>query len=674
MAATARYGRWASPLAASDVARAKVSLGELCSDGRALFWLESRPAEAGRVVLVRRADGGPPADHSPDGVSIRSRVHEYGGGALCLVPGHADGAFAYVDQTDQRVWFCDGPAAGDGPGAAVPRPLTPGPARGTEHRHGGLGATADGDWVLAVRETHRQGAAQPARCVVALPTRDGARDAVLLEGHDFYGAPQVDRTGARLAVVVWDHPDMPWDASALVVVRLVRTDHGVGGDDDGATLRAGGTPLTVAGGPAESVGQPAWQDDGSLRFVSDRGGWWQPYVHPDPLDTEAPSTGPVALSAEAAEFHGPDWVLGQTTMAQRPDRSLVARRTAAGRDSLVLFARSESGPGRAGNIAPPTVLPQPCVSISTVCVHGDAVALIGSTPDAPANVWLLAPGQPARPLRPTAPGATALDPRDAAVAEPFSLDGRSGRTVFGTLYRPTLSGTRGPVGQAPPLVVWCHGGPTSSCQAGLDLTLQFFTTRGFAVACVDYAGSSGHGREYRNTLWGRWGVADAEDCLDAALHLAACGDVDARRLAIRGGSAGGMTALNALASGEGFGACASWYGVTDLLCLVDTTHDFEAHYTDRLIGPLPEARALYVERSPVTRAAAMAGSVLLLQGTDDAVVPRQQAERMRAALESAGRPCDLRFFEGEGHGFRRADTLTACLELELGFYLEELRL
>jgi dipeptidyl aminopeptidase/acylaminoacyl peptidase len=666
MAATASYGRWASPLAASDVARAKVSLSELCSDGHALFWLESRPAEAGRVVMVRCADGGPPADHSPPEVSIRSRVHEYGGGAVCLVPGHADGAFAYVDQADQRVWFCDGPAAG-GPGAAVPRPLTPEPPPGTELRHGGLGATADGEWVLAVREAHREGAAPPARRVVALPTRRGAPEATLLGGHDFYGAPRVDGTGGRLAVVVWDHPDMPWDASALVVVSLVRAERS-GADGEEAPLTAG-PPVTVAGGPAESVGQPAWQDDGSLRFVSDRSGWWQPYVHRGPFDVGAPAAEPVALSAEAAEFHGPDWVLGQRTMVQRPDRSLVARRTAAGRDSLVLFGRAD-----APDLAAPSPLPQPCVSISAVCAHGDAVALIGSTPDTPANVWLLAPGGPARPLRPPAAGATALDPADVAVAEPFGLDGRSGRTIFGTLYRPTRSGGRRPAGQAPPLVVWCHGGPTSSCQAGLDLTLQFFTTRGFAVACVDYAGSSGYGRDYRNALWGRWGVADAEDCLDAALHLAGRGDVDPGRLAIRGGSAGGMTALNALASGEGFGACASWYGVTDLLGLVDTTHDFEAHYTDRLIGPLPEALTLYVERSPVARAAAMAGSVLLLQGTDDAVVPPQQAERMLAALESAGLPCDLRFFEGEGHGFRRADTLTTCLEAELGFYLEELRL
>ena len=224
------------------------------------------------------------------------------------------------------------------------------------------------------------------------------------------------------------------------------------------------------------------------------------------------------------------------------------------------------------------------------------------------------------------------------------------------------------------MITWCHGGPTSSCQAGLDLTIQFFTTRGFAVACVDYAGSSGYGRAYRCALWRQWGIADSEDCLDAALHLAARGEIDPQRMAIRGGSAGGMTALNALAAGEGFGACVSWYGVTDLLGLVATTHDFEAHYTDRLIGPLPESRGLYEERSPVQRAGLMRGSVLLLQGTDDPVVPAAQAESMRAALQAAGTHCDLEFFEGEGHGFRRADTLTACLEAELAFYLRHLHL
>ena len=636
------------------MARAKVSLSELCSDGECLYWLESRPAESGRVVLVRAgADG--PVDHSPDSVSIRSRVHEYGGGAVCLVPGSAAGAFSYVDQSDQRVWFCAGPGDSEGDGAGSPRPLTPEPPAGTVHNHGGLGATADGDWVLAVREVHPRGGGRPTRSVVALSTRDDEPNEVtLLEGHDFYGSPRVDPGGERLAVVAWDHPDMPWDASMLLVLPLERA----GGR--GGALRAAGPPWPVAGGPGESVGQPAWSGDGTLRFVSDRRGWWQPYAHPG---VPASGSASQALTDVAAEFHGPDWVLGQCTMAELADGTLVARMTASGRDSVVALA---------GGVGPAEPLDQPCVSIAALCAHAGGLALIGSTPDTPANVWAWTPGLPARPRR-RAAGQT-LGRGDVARGEPFSLEGRSGRPVHGVLYRPASAAPSAPVGRPPPLLTWCHGGPTSACQSGLDLTVQFFTTRGFAVAGVDYAGSSGYGRSYRCALWGQWGVADAEDCLDAALHLAARGDVDAGRMAIRGGSAGGMTALNALAAGEGFRACVSWYGVTDLLGLVATTHDFEAHYTDRLIGPLPESRSLYVERSPVSRAAAMAGSVLLLQGTDDAVVPPSQAESMRDALTGAGVRCDLRFFEGEGHGFRRADTLTACLEAELTFYLEELRL
>ncbi len=303
------------------------------------------------------------------------------------------------------------------------------------------------------------------------------------------------------------------------------------------------------------------------------------------------------------------------------------------------------------------------------------MALIGGTPDAPSNVWLLEPAAPARPLRPSPTFAAAFAPESLARGEPFALTGRSGRPVHGTLYRPRPSVPLAPGPTSPPpLVTWCHSGPTSACQPGFDLTLQFFTSRGFAVACIDYAGSTGYGRAYRCALWGRWGVADAEDCLDAARHLAERGDVDGSRMAVRGGSAGGMTALNALAAGEGFAACTAIYAVTDLLGLAATTHDFEAHYTDRLIGPLPEAHERYVERSPVHRAGAMTGAVLLLHGTDDPVVPPAQAERMRQALDAAGIPCDLRFFDGEGHGFRRAGTLTACLEAELSFYLTALRL
>jgi dipeptidyl aminopeptidase/acylaminoacyl peptidase len=404
-----------------------------------------------------------------------------------------------------------------------------------------------------------------------------------------------------------------------------------------------------------------WQRDGTLRFVSDRTGWWRPYLHSGTEDGVA-----VALTDVEAEFHGPDWVLGQMTMAELPDGTVVARMTANGRDALVALRRGQA----------PRVLDQPCVSIAALCAHQDGVALIGSSTDAPTTVWFWEPKAPvqapARSVR--APTEAALSEEDIAIGEAFSLRGRAGRPVHGTLYRPLRAGAQGPEGTRPPLIVWCHGGPTSACQAGLDLTLQFFTTRGFAVACVDYAGSSGYGRAYRCALWGRWGEADAEDCLDAALHLASRGDIDRERMAVRGSSAGGMTALNALAAGEGFAACVAWYGVTDLMGLAASTHDFESHYTDTLIGPLPQSRALYEERSPVNRAEAMTGAVLLLQGTDDAVVPPAQAIRMRDALVAAGTHCDLHFFDGEGHGFRRADTLTVCLAAELDFYLAQLDL
>ena len=658
MTTFAGYGCWASPIAAGDVARAKVSLSDLCSDGDAVYWLESRPAEAGRTVAVRSDDRGV-ADHSPHGVSIRSRVNEYGGGALCLVPGRSSGAFAYVDQADQRVWFCDGAGAEGAGGGIEPVALGVAPPTGELHRHGGLSATADGEWVLAVREIHHESSTRPVRSVVALSTSAARCETTLLDGHDFFGTPRPHPTGDRLAVVAWDHPDMPWDGSIVLVLALGRVSCTLHGHE---VLQAVGAAQRVAGGAAESVGQPAWSSDGALRFVSDRHGWWQPYLQVafSGLGAEC-----LPMTSKEAEFHGPDWVLGQQTMAEMADGTIVARMTASGRDALV------SLPTRGDTESPPEVV-QPCVSIAALCAHGDGLALIGSTPDAPSTVWVWTPDAGARPLRPRV--GVALDRGDVAVGEPFSLTGRTGRPVHGTLFRPTLRETKGRPGTAPPLVTWCHGGPTSSCQAGFDPTLQFFTTRGFAVACVDYAGSSGYGRAYRSALWGQWGVADSEDCLDAALHLAGRGEVDAQRMAIRGSSAGGMTALNALAAGEGFAACAAWYGVTDLLGLVATTHDFEAHYTDRLIGPLPGSRRLYEERSPVHRAESMHGAVLLLQGTEDPVVPPAQAEGMRTALKTAGTPCDLEFFEGEGHGFRRADTLTACLEAELAFYLRELHL
>jgi dienelactone hydrolase len=669
----AAYGRWPSPLSAAQAAAGKVSLSEVSSDGSSVYWLESRPAEGGRVVFVRAdgsggsgGSGGDTVDMTPEGVSIRSRVHEYGGGASCLVPGHGSGAFAYVDGGDQGVWLYRG--GGDSPVA-----LSGPPPAGERWMHGGLGASADGDWVVAVREVYGGGAGGgggggPRRCIVALGVRpENAGDSILAEGHDFYGAPRLDTTAQRLAMVAWDHPDMPWDRSAIVVTPLeVSVDPSTGM----SRLIASDPPWSVESGDDVSVGQPAWQRDGSLRFISDRHGWWQPYVH-----SGVPDGGPaVALTAVEADFHGPDWALGQSTMAELGDGSIVARKTWEGRDSLVILGRA----GQAGQALRP--VPQPCVAISGICAHNDGIAYIGAPPDGPASVWTLAPLEPTATLEPAAAvqlrprPPSPLTPQDVAVGQPFAFEGRTGRRVHGLVYRPTLGGTVGPPDALPPLVVMCHPGPTGSVGAGFDVVVQFFTSRGFALAAVDYAGSTGYGRDYRCSLWGQWGVLDTQDCADAARFLAAVGQVDGGRMAVRGNSSGGLTALNALADGGTFAAAATWYGVSDLCALAASTHDFEAHYLDRLVGPLPAAKETYEARSPVGRAGDISGAVLLLQGLDDPVVPPAQTERLHSALLAHGRHCTVRYFEGEGHGFRRAETLEACLEEELAFYRRELHL
>jgi dienelactone hydrolase len=650
------YGQWPSPLTAGQVAAGRRSRSGLATDGDALYWLESRPEDGGRQVLVRAVPGGRPEDVSPAGTSVRSRVHEYGGGAYCLLP--AAGSVAYVDQADQRVYRLD-------PGRP-PVALTPPPPAGTEWRHGDLSAA--GQWVLAVREVHAGGTVRRAIVAVALDGAppDTALDGgpgevvppdevtVLVDGREFFAAPRA-RSGpdAVVAWVCWDHPDMSWDASELWVGDLV-----AGPDGRPAVTgsrRVAGGRAAVAGPDDESVGQPTWLADGSLLFVSDAGGWWQPWRW-------APAEGARRLVDDAAEYHGPDWQLGQATLAELADGRIACRRRHAGVDQVGTIAAA------GGPFEP---LDQPCVAVDAVVGHRGRAAWLGATAAAAPTVWWDGPTGPS----PCVDGGPALlDPADVAAAEPFELAGRNGRTVHGLFYRPALRGVRGPDGDRPPLVVFCHGGPTGNAGAGFDPVVQLFTTRGFAVAAVDYAGSTGYGRDYRRALWGEWGVADVDDCVDAARQLAADGLVDGARLAIRGGSAGGLTALAALVRSDTFAAAASWYGVTDLLALAASTHDFEARYLDRLVGPLPAAAAEYRRRSPVHRVDEIDAAVLVLQGLDDPVVPPSQATAMVDALVERGRRCEYLAFPGEAHGFRRAETTEAALRAELAFYQEVLGL
>lgn len=668
------FGRWPSPLGARRAGAGRRSRSALRSDGHALYWVEGRPEEGGRQVVVRAADDGTTVDVVPSGASARSRVHEYGGGAFCLLRGDVTGV-AYVEQVDQRVWRADRS------GTAVA--LTAPPPGGERWAHGDLRATPDGRWVLCVRERHGDDpGGRVHRALVAVPTRPGEETVVLCSGRDFYAAPRPDPDGRRLAWTCWDHPDMPWDASEVWEGALVTGANGApavvgahrvdGGRWDPAEPPEGtdGAEGPAHGGHPVSVGQPLWDGHGGLVYVSDRGGWWRPWRW-------SPETGCRSLTTDRAEYHAPDWALGQATMARLADGSLACRRRCDGLDALVV-------------LDPPTgtvrTVDQPCVVIDAVCAHRDRVAWLGATAHLPSALWW-GPVQPS-PARPAegprvAPGGriaptggaaplaepeSPLHPGDVSVAEAFTAPGVHGRTVHGLLYPPRLRGVEGPPGERPPLVVHCHGGPTGANGAGFDPVVQYLTTRGFAVAAVDYAGSTGYGRPYRDALTGGWGEADVDDCVAAARFLASAGRVDGGRMAVRGSSAGGFTALCALARADAFAAAATWYPVTDLLGLVAVTHDFERHYTDRLVGPLPQAADDLRRRSPVHRIAEMSGAVLLLQGLDDPVVPPAQATAMAEALRAGGHRCELLLIEGEGHGFRRAETVERCLEAEVAFY------
>jgi len=642
MSPQAPFGTWDSPLQVADVAAQRVSRYALASDGEALLWLEGRPEEAGRVVLVRAALGAEPGVVSPPGSSIRSRVHEYGGGAWCLVA-RSDGgpSFAYVEERSQRVHLMSAERT-------EPVPLTPEPPAGERWHHGGLVAGPSGT-VLAVRERHHDGGLE--RTVVCLAPGSPGTESTLCHGRDFYGTLAVSPDGARLAWVTWDHPDMPWDATELWVGALEASGSGWA---VGHARRVGGGSLARS-----SVDQPVWLDADMLCFVADARGWWQPWRWRAGVE-------PVRMSDVQAEFQGPAWAFGQHTLVALANGGLACVWRSDGVDHLASLA---IGDGALSEVA------QPCVTVSSLCTHDGGVAWFGQTPTSPSGVWWSSlPGRGGEGGRvvQVSGAPSPLGPEDVSVAEPISVVSAAGRLVHANFYPPRRSGFEGPAGHAPPLIVHCHGGPTSSADAGFDPLVQMFTTRGYAVVTVNFAGSTGYGRAYRRALEGQWGVADIDDCVEVARWLAEHGAVDGKKMAIRGGSAGGLTALGALVRSDVFAAAVSWYGVTDLMGLVATTHDFESRYTDRLIGPLPETAARYEERSPLNRVSEITGAVLLLQGEDDPVVPAEQTRRMAEALSSRGVRCEVQYFAGESHGFRRAETLIACFQAELRFYDEVL--
>jgi dipeptidyl aminopeptidase/acylaminoacyl peptidase len=622
----APYGSWSSPITAAFVAEAGVRLGQVETSDEAVLWLEGRPAEGGRNVIVRRAPDGSVGDLTPPGVNVRTRVHEYGGGAYLV---HGDAVF-FSRWDDQRLYRQGG--------AGAPEPITAEAVPSGSVRYADGRATPDGRLIVCVRESHERGEVRNE--IVALPADGSAPASVLVSGGDFYSFPRPSPDGSRLAWTTWDHPAMPWDATELWTAELA---------PDGSL----GDPIRVAGGPGESVVSPAWSPQGALHFVSDRGGWWNLYrVEQGRVEALAPMD---------AEFGAPQWVFGLSTFAFLPDGRIGCAYGCGAERRLGLIE-----PG-AGTIEP-LDLPYAPSALPHVQAAGGRLAFVGASPTrAPAVVMADPDTGEHRVLARSA----REEPRPGHISVPRAIDfaTEGGATAHALFYPPANEDWTGPEGAPPPpLVVMVHGGPTGPVEAELDLEILYFTSRGLAVVDVAYGGSTGYGRPYRERLRGQWGIVDTVDCVNAARHLAERGLADPQRLAIRGGSAGGWTVLCALAFHDVFGAGASHYGVADAERLAVDTHKFESHYLDGLIGPYPEQAELYRARSPLHSAERISCPVILFQGLEDEVVPVSQAEAMVDALGHQGVPHAYLAFQGEQHGFRRADTIRRVLEAELSFY------
>ena len=612
-------GTWPSPISAAVVAAGATPLSQPQLDGADAYWLAGRASEGGRTTLMRQR-GQDLVEMTPAPFNVRTRVHEYGGGA-CLVDG---GDIWFSNFADNRL-YC----ARDG---GAPTPLT----QNGEHRFADFVRDARRCRLLAVREDHSAASAQPVNTICAIG--DDGSETILVQGSDFYAAPRLSPDGAQLAWLSWDHPRMPWQGTELWLAEV---------RGDGAL----GVPRLIAGGPLEAICQPEWSPASTLHFVSDRSGWWNLYRFTG--DKVQP------LCERAAEFGAPHWSFGGSMYGFRSDDEIICTYIEHGVSCL---AQLSCASGKLQLIA------NPYEEIRDLRVSGSVAVLLGGAPTIALELARidLYNGQHEILAR----SITELPPEGyLSVPESISYPTSGERTAHAFYYPPRNAQIEAEAGSRPPLMVISHGGPTGMASNTLKLATQFWTSRGFAVLDVNYGGSSGFGRAYRDALKGRWGIIDVDDCVVGARYLAQRGMVDPERLVIRGGSAGGLTTLCALTFHDVFKAGASYYGVSDLAGLDADSHKFESHYNDYLIGPKPDAERLYQERSPINHADKLKRPMIFFQGLDDKVVPPQQSEVMVEALKKSGVPVAYMTLEGEGHGFRKADSIVRTLEAELYFYL-----
>ncbi|BAU09925.1 peptidase, S9A/B/C family, catalytic domain protein [Leptolyngbya sp. NIES-3755] len=612
------YGTWKSPISSDLIVAGAIGLGQVKLDDKTIYWTESRPTEGGRNVIVQRSTNGQTIDVTPMPFNARTRVHEYGGGAFMV----AAGTIYFSNFADQRLYQ---QRIGEDPIALTPE---------AHLRYADAVLDKTRNRLICVREEHGE---TVENTIAALSLSDQSQ-AVLVSGADFYAFPRLSPDGSRLSWICWNHPNMPWDGTELWTATI---------NADG-TL---GTAEKIAGGLEESIFQPEWSPDGSLIFIGDRTGWWNFYRWNPGAGTIEP------LCEKAAEFGLPLWVFGMSTYGFAGNK-IICSYTENG---LSQFASLDLDSLELSSIE------TPYTSIAGLQVCSDhAVFVGGSSMEPTAIVKYDLNTQQFEVLRRAS--ELKIDPGYLSVPEAIEFPTENNLTAHALYYAPKNKDYTAPEGERPPMLVKSHGGPTASTSASFNLGIQYWTSRGFAVLDVNYGGSTGYGRAYRERLKGTWGIVDVDDCSNGAKYLAEQGKVDSDRLVIAGGSAGGYTTLCALTFRDTFKAGASYYGVSSLKALAEDTHKFESRYLDGLIGPYPERADLYEERAPISAVDRLSCPVIFFQGDEDKIVPPNQAEMMVEALKQKGLPVAYVLFQGEQHGFRKAENIKRALDGEFYFY------
>jgi dipeptidyl aminopeptidase/acylaminoacyl peptidase len=624
MSTIAPYGTWKSPITSDLIVASSIRLGEIRLDGNQIYWSEGRPTEAGRSVVVHLTSDGQKVDVTPPApFNVRTRVHEYGGGAFQV----ADGVVYFANFADQRLYR---QLVGGEPQALTPE---------AAFRYADAVLDRSRNRLVAVREDHTAAGPEPINTVVVIPLDAAEPQAgeVLVAGSDFYASPRLSPDGRWLCWLSWNHPNMPWDGTELWVAEL----------DEAGALQ---TPQKIAGGLTESVFQPEWSPDGVLYFISDRTNWWNLYRW---------QKGQVeAICSKAAEFGLPLWVFDMTTYGFESAEQLICTYVENGVQHL---ARLNT------QTLTLTKIDTPFAAISGLKVGPGFAAFIGGSTTRPSAVvrFDLQTG-----ASQTLQSSSTLEVDSGYLSEPEAIEfpTENGLTAHAFYYAPKNQDYGAPEDERPPLLVKSHGGPTAATSATFNPSIQYWTSRGIAVLDVNYGGSTGYGRDYRERLKGQWGIVDVDDCVNGARYLVQQGRADGERLCIDGGSAGGYTTLAALTFRNVFKAGASYYGVSDLEALARDTHKFESRYLDGLIGKYPEEQAIYQQRSPIQFAQQLACPLIFFQGDEDKIVPPNQAEMMVDVLRSKGIPVAYLLFEGEQHGFRKAENIKRALDGELYFY------